>query len=238
MEVVTQFPLSIISHVSCFCQHFIFSSVLWSCDPHVTLIRWMMALLLLLCFCGSIAAVPPVGTQPEQVHISYPGESSVFMIDSCLSESDHSKIIFHSLSVCTRVTLMMRLSSGVSTSMVVTWTTVNKTESVVEYGLWGGKLFSHTAKGNSSVFINDGPELRAVYIHRVTLSQLTPAASYGNLHTCSWTPSVFYMPQIPKIWSSISCEDPYKFAKYWVIIINILHFSTHYSTVLFIFIFF
>ncbi|ROL51305.1 Acid phosphatase type 7 [Anabarilius grahami] len=98
-----------------------------------------MALLLLLCFCGSIAAVPPVGSQPEQVHISYP---------------------------------------GVSTSMVVTWTTVNKTESVVEYGVWGGKLFSHTAKGNSSVFINEGPEFRAVYIHRVTLSQLTPAAPY------------------------------------------------------------
>lgn len=141
----------------------------------------MMALLLLLCLCGSIAAVPPVGTQPEQVHISYPGESSVFMIDSCLSER-------MSVVVMSRhVTMMMRLSSGVSNSMVVTWTTVNKTESVVEYGVWGGKLFSHTAKGNSSIFLNEGPEFRTVYIHRVTLSQLTPAASYGNLHTCSST---------------------------------------------------
>lgn len=121
------------------------------------------------------------------------------------------------------VTLMMHLSSGVSNSMVVTWTTVNETESVVEYGLWGGKLFSHTAKGNSSVFINEGPEFRAVYIHRVTLSQLTPAASYGNLHTCSWAPSD---PQ-HMIISLVR-------GKHWVIIINILHFSTHYSTVLYI----
>uniref|UniRef100_A0A671L610 Purple acid phosphatase n=1 Tax=Sinocyclocheilus anshuiensis TaxID=1608454 RepID=A0A671L610_9TELE len=66
----------------------------------------------------------------------------------------------------------------VKNSMLVTWSTANKTESVVEYGLWGGKLFSHTAEGDASVFIDGGPENRTMYVHRVTLTDLTPAASY------------------------------------------------------------
>ncbi|XP_016412847.1 acid phosphatase type 7, partial [Sinocyclocheilus rhinocerous] len=82
---------------------------------------------------------PLIETQPEQVHVSYP---------------------------------------GVKNSMLVTWSTANKTESVVEYGLWGGKLFSHTAEGDASVFIDGGPENRTMYVHRVTLTDLTPAASY------------------------------------------------------------
>ncbi|RXN05556.1 acid phosphatase type 7 isoform X1 [Labeo rohita] len=62
--------------------------------------------------------------------------------------------------------------------MLVTWSTANKTESIVEYGLWGEKLFSHTAKGNSSVFTDGGLEKRTMYIHRVTLTDLIPTASY------------------------------------------------------------
>lgn len=102
----------------------------------------MMVLRVLLCSCALIAAVccvPPIKTQPEQVHISYP---------------------------------------GVKNSMLVTWSTANKTESVVEFGLWGGKLFSHTAKGNASKFIDGGPENRTMYVHRVTLTDLIPAAAY------------------------------------------------------------
>uniref|UniRef100_UPI003EB79A87 acid phosphatase type 7 precursor n=1 Tax=Danio rerio TaxID=7955 RepID=UPI003EB79A87 len=95
-------------------------------------------LLLLLCVCAVFADVP-IGTQPEQVHISYP---------------------------------------GVQNSMLVTWSSANKTDSVVEYGLWGGKLFSHSATGNSSIFINEGAEYRVMYIHRVLLTDLRPAASY------------------------------------------------------------
>uniref|UniRef100_A0A8C1SS13 Purple acid phosphatase n=1 Tax=Cyprinus carpio TaxID=7962 RepID=A0A8C1SS13_CYPCA len=96
----------------------------------------------LLCLCALISAVRcvlPVQTQPEQVHVSYP---------------------------------------GVKNSMLVTWSTADEAESVVEYGLWGGKLFSHTAKGNTSVFIDGGPENRTMYIHRVTLTDLIPAAAY------------------------------------------------------------
>uniref|UniRef100_A0A674PRI5 Purple acid phosphatase n=1 Tax=Takifugu rubripes TaxID=31033 RepID=A0A674PRI5_TAKRU len=55
-----------------------------------------------------VLGVPPIRTQPEQVHLSYP---------------------------------------GVPGSMSVTWTTFNKTESVVEYGLLGGQLFEMSTKG-------------------------------------------------------------------------------------------
>ncbi|XP_043088378.1 acid phosphatase type 7 isoform X1 [Puntigrus tetrazona] len=102
----------------------------------------MMMMKVLLCLCASLAAVrcvPPVQTQPEQVHVSYP---------------------------------------GVENSMLVTWSTADETESVVEYSLWGGKLFSHTAKGTARLFIDGGPENRTLYIHRVTLTHLIPAAAY------------------------------------------------------------
>ncbi|KAI4902053.1 hypothetical protein NFI96_033108 [Prochilodus magdalenae] len=100
----------------------------------------VLYLLFLLCGLMPLAfCVPPVGSQPEQVHISYP---------------------------------------GVKGSMVITWTTFNETDSMVEYDLWGGKLFSQTAKGNSTVFVDGGPEMRKMYIHRVTLSDLSPGAAY------------------------------------------------------------
>lgn len=66
--------------------------------------------------------------------------------------------------------------------MVITWTTFNETGSLVEYNLWGGKLFSQIAKGNSTVFVDGGSEKREMYIHRVTLEGLRPGAAYGE-HT-------------------------------------------------------
>ncbi|MCJ8737060.1 hypothetical protein PDJAM_G00019490 [Pangasius djambal] len=101
-----------------------------------------MAVLHIFFFCGLLSlasCVPPILSQPEQVHISYP---------------------------------------GVEGSMVITWTTFDYTESVVEYGLWGGKLFSHTAKGNSTLFTDGGSEKRQMYIHKVTLPELRPGAKY------------------------------------------------------------
>ncbi|XP_066529531.1 acid phosphatase type 7 [Hoplias malabaricus] len=101
-----------------------------------------MAFALLCLFCGLVPValcVPPIWSQPEQVHLSYP---------------------------------------GVKGSMVITWTTVNKTDSAVEYSLWGGKLFSQTAKGNSTVFVDGGSEKRTMYIHRVSLTDLRPGAAY------------------------------------------------------------
>lgn len=63
--------------------------------------------------------------------------------------------------------------------MVVTWTTFNKTESTVEYGLLGGRMFELIAKGSSALFVDSGKEKRKMFIHRVTLIGLKPAATHG-----------------------------------------------------------
>eukprot|EP00064_Thunnus_orientalis_P003392 superscaffoldBa00000274_g3401 len=86
-----------------------------------------------------VLGIPPIWTQPEQVHLSFP---------------------------------------GVPGSMEVTWTTFNKTESKVEYGLLGGRLFEMVAKGDATLFVDSGMEKRKMYIHRVTLTGLKPAATY------------------------------------------------------------
>lgn len=64
--------------------------------------------------------------------------------------------------------------------MVVTWTTFNKTQSRVEYGLIGGRPFQMNAKGDATLFVDSGPEKRQMFIHRVTLTDLKPAATYGG----------------------------------------------------------
>uniref|UniRef100_A0A8B9LV93 Purple acid phosphatase n=1 Tax=Astyanax mexicanus TaxID=7994 RepID=A0A8B9LV93_ASTMX len=68
--------------------------------------------------------------------------------------------------------------TGVKGSMVITWTTFDKTDSMVEYNLWGGKLFTQSAKGISTLFVDGGTEKRKLYIHRVTLSDLRPGSTY------------------------------------------------------------
>lgn len=70
--------------------------------------------------------------------------------------------------------------TGVPGSMVVTWTTFNKTESKVEYSLLGGRLFDMTAKGDATLFVDSGEEKRKMYIHRVKLTGLKPATAYGG----------------------------------------------------------
>lgn len=64
--------------------------------------------------------------------------------------------------------------------MLVTWTTFSKTDSRVEYGLLGSKLFEMNAKGEATLFVDSGKEKRKMFIHRVTLTGLRPAASYGR----------------------------------------------------------
>ncbi|MBN3275407.1 ACP7 phosphatase, partial [Polyodon spathula] len=67
---------------------------------------------------------------------------------------------------------------GVPQSMIITWTTFNKTESWVEYGVWGGKLFQLTAQGSFTLFKDGGDEGRKLYMHRVTLTHLKPGTAY------------------------------------------------------------
>lgn len=70
--------------------------------------------------------------------------------------------------------------AGVPGSMVVTWTTFSRTDSRVEYGLLGSKRFEMSAKGDATLFVDSGKEKRNMFIHRVTLTGLHPAASYGG----------------------------------------------------------
>ncbi|XP_026165245.1 acid phosphatase type 7 [Mastacembelus armatus] len=102
-----------------------------------------------------VLGVPPIWTQPEQVHLSYP---------------------------------------GVPGSMVVTWTTFNKTESKVEYSFLGGRHFEMTANGDATLFVDSGEEQRHMYIHRVTLTGLKPAAAY--VYHCGsdkgWSDAFFF----------------------------------------------
>lgn len=64
--------------------------------------------------------------------------------------------------------------------MLVTWTTFNKTMSKVEYSLLGGRLFEMSAKGDAALFVDSGEEKRKMFIHRVTLTGLKSAATYGG----------------------------------------------------------
>ncbi|KAK6304378.1 hypothetical protein J4Q44_G00249640 [Coregonus suidteri] len=72
-----------------------------------------------------------------------------------------------------------RCTFPIQGSMEITWTTFNETEeSTVEYGLWGGRLFELTAKGNATLFVDGGSEGRKIHIHRVTLTDLRSASAY------------------------------------------------------------
>lgn len=57
---------------------------------------------------------------------------------------------------------------------------MNNTASVVEYGVWGGRLFELTAKGQATLFEDGGSEKRSMFIHRVMLTDLKPDHSYGT----------------------------------------------------------
>ena len=60
--------------------------------------------------------------------------------------------------------------------MVVTWVTFDPTDvSVVEYGI---RDLNMVAKGTMDKYIDGGSEHRTIYMHRVTLTELTPGQMY------------------------------------------------------------
>lgn len=59
--------------------------------------------------------------------------------------------------------------------MIVTWVTTVYTKSVVEYGI---DKMEYSAFGKSKLFVDEGPEKRSFYIHRVTLKHLKPNQKY------------------------------------------------------------
>ena len=64
--------------------------------------------------------------------------------------------------------------------MVVMWVTLAKLNesSIVEYGRTGLSL---VAKGARSEFVDGGKEKRVIYMHRVTLTGLSPGEKYSKL---------------------------------------------------------
>ncbi|XP_046665735.1 acid phosphatase type 7 isoform X2 [Homalodisca vitripennis] len=90
----------------------------------------------------------------------------------------------------------VHLSMGENeSSIVVTWSTFNYTDSVVEYGINGLVL---RATGNTTTFVDGGTLKRVQYIHRVTLNKLLPKTHY--IYHCGsdlgWSP-VFYFNSLP-----------------------------------------
>ncbi|XP_039597997.1 acid phosphatase type 7 isoform X2 [Polypterus senegalus] len=123
------------------------SSLNFTCDPDSIFlgrkISEMFTLdqvwLFLTFYITLVRSVPPVGLQPEQIHLSYPGNPR---------------------------------------SVVITWTTFNKTDTLVEYGVWGEKLFDKATQGSCTMFEDGGTEKRSLFIHRVTLQDLKPGLAY------------------------------------------------------------
>ena len=72
---------------------------------------------------------------------------------------------------------------GDVTEMMMTWVTfAANVSSIVEYGLKDEAL-TMTASGDATKFVDGGSEHRVLYIHRVKLTDLKPATSYGMLHS-------------------------------------------------------
>lgn len=94
-------------------------------------------------------------------------------INASVSESSCSVRSVH-----IRIPIIGLFFTGVPGAILVTWTTFNKTESKVEYGLLGGRPFEMSAKGDTTLFVDSGEEQRKMFIHRVTLTGLKPAATY------------------------------------------------------------
>lgn len=68
---------------------------------------------------------------------------------------------------------------GDVTEMIITWvTTAENISSVVEYGL-ADEALDLTISGYATKFVDGGTEKRVMYIHRVKLTDLKPATSYG-----------------------------------------------------------
>ena len=63
--------------------------------------------------------------------------------------------------------------------MIVTWVTQNATSaSVVEYG---PVMLNAVAKGDQVKFVDGGPLKRAIYVHKVTLANLSPGQKYCKI---------------------------------------------------------
>lgn len=94
--------------------------------------------------------------QPEQIHLSLGGKLG------------H---LFYFLKLAS-------ISVESVSDIVVTWSTMDNCDSVVEYGIRG---FALSATGSTTEFVDGGPEKHTQYIHRVVLKDLSPGEKYGTI---------------------------------------------------------
>lgn len=78
-------------------------------------------------------------------------------------------------------------------TITVTWSTVDDTESIVEYGINGFELTA--TGGQSTKFIDGGKKQNTQYIHKVTLPNLRPNTKY--IYHCGgsygWSPEFWFI---------------------------------------------
>lgn len=88
-------------------------------------------------------------------------------------------------------------------AIVVTWSTLNDTESVVEYSINSTKLLRAT--GSSTKFVDGGPLKATQYIHRVTLAELQPRSRYSELNLSYRYSRSFYPQTI--LWFQLNSKE-------------------------------
>lgn len=82
-------------------------------------------------------------------------------------------------------------------SIVITWSTGNKTDSIVKYG--GGDQLLQRKSGSSSLFVDGGHKQASQYIHRVTIyyedpDSLQPETKYCMLFLKYFNELPLYFP--------------------------------------------
>lgn len=130
-------------------------------------------------------------SQPEQVHLSYPGELGPEKVPLGSGWAQHccrGRLAWRGAYVGEgsglrgpfRSSFLLLLPTGVPSAMTVTWTTFDPAESVVNFGLDSGKALTQWARGSARKFVDGGKLARSMFIHRVSLSGLSPGQRYGK----------------------------------------------------------
>ena len=108
----------------------------------------------------------PVYVQPQQIHLSLGGWSTIFIVFLATN-----KVYFVSFNVLDN-----------PRSMVVTWVTFDKTfKSTVWYGTDKLDQVAYGTPSHGTLFTDGGPAKRTMYIHRVYINDLKPETLYSKL---------------------------------------------------------
>lgn len=94
--------------------------------------------------------------------------------------------VVHILNCCAFHIIFLSLSllAEKERSIVITWSTGNKTDSIVKYG--GGSQLLQMKKGSSSLFVDGGQKKASQYIHRVTIYYEDPDSLQPETKYCEF----------------------------------------------------